>query len=147
MFEAPESTPELVDEQKKAHKELLQLYHKIKTIIHPLNVFYIKIGAHLADHDSPLGWKLYLEETAAYRFYHGLSSFLGIRLVLQAGLQVAAQLLEEAGKSLDEAETILKITHGKEHPVYKEMINVKDVQIPQMRQMQHMTNKLPKIKS
>ncbi|OQV22086.1 putative Histone-lysine N-methyltransferase Smyd1 [Hypsibius exemplaris] len=145
LFENAESSPELVEQQKASNQEITQLYHKIKSTIHPLNVFYIKLAVHLADHDSPLGWKLYLEETEAYRYYHGFSAFLGIRLVLQGGFQLASQLLDEAAKSLEEAETILRVTHGKDHPVYKDMLNVKDVQIPQMKHLQHMTNKLPKM--
>lgn len=141
LFEQP-STPALIQQQKNASRDLEKLYEEVKNVLSPLNVFYLKLIVHLADHESALGWKLHLEETDAYRYYHGFSSFLAIRLVLQGGYQVNSGLLDKAEESLREAETILQTTHGTDHPVYAEMMDVKNVQIPQLRKMQKLANSM-----
>ena len=136
------STSALVQQQKNAYQDIEKLYSEVKIILYPLTVFYLKLIVHLADHESPLGWKLYLEETDAYRYYHGFSSFLAIRLVLQGGYQVNSGFLDKAEESLREAGSILQTTHGTDHPVYLDMLNVKNVQIPQLRKMQKLANSM-----
>ncbi|XP_055336225.1 histone-lysine N-methyltransferase set-18-like [Paramacrobiotus metropolitanus] len=108
-----------------ARNDLSLLYTTAKKTLFPLNIFYVKLIVHLTDQETEQGWKLYLEETNAYRYYHGFSSFLGIRLVLQGGYQVGARKFEEAKKSLEEAERILTVTHGIDHPVFKDMLTVR----------------------
>lgn len=135
MFANSDASPSSVAKLLAARQSLLQVYEKVRRVLFPLNIFYIKMIVHLAENETDLGWRLYLEETDAYRYYHGLSAFLGIRLVLQGGLQVAAQQFDEATKSLEEAERILKVTHGTDHPMYIDMMKVKEKQIPQLRRM------------
>lgn len=144
LFDGQENTPVLLRQQKDTHSKLLQLYSEIRSVLHPLNVFYIKLIVHLADRESDLGWKLYLEETQAYRYYHGFSSFLGIRLVLQGGYQVQARKYEEAKVSLKEAEEILLVTHGRDHPVFKDMLSVSRVTIPRLQKLKILQKNMAK---
>lgn len=122
-----------IEKEKKAGnpKKVLEgckkLIHETNSILHPLNVYLVRVLDHafdaaVDDEQWEKAQKYGLKNLQAYRtYYPKYSPNLAVQLFKVGKLQLYLQDLDGALELLEQAQSVIEVTHGVDHPIYKDV--------------------------